>query len=234
MLRSNDPLPQNVIRFSEAFEHFYQTTEPKWQELEAGVNDAIATCQGGGLDKWYANQAARESARISAWRQLRSMLETGKLVACIRDPDTDKILELDRKGWAGSQGLGPRCSFDDFICPNDPIQPGPLAAIGGKLRPVFFMKDAFARALKSGLPASGKRQGRMPKYDRQFIREKVFELMDHHGDFLESDPEWRCQADLERAVIASFENKGLKPAESTVRKLVTEALKERYADRSGR
>jgi hypothetical protein len=42
MLRSDDPLPQNVIRFSQAFEQFYRTIEPKWQELEAARNDAFS------------------------------------------------------------------------------------------------------------------------------------------------------------------------------------------------
>jgi hypothetical protein len=177
------------------------------------------------------------SAQISAWHQWRSMLHSGQLVPCIRDPDKGVILELDKGGWAGPQGLGPRCSIDDFICPNDPIQPGPLAAIGSKLRPVFFMKDAFAAALAemSGLVvASRGRRGPKPRYDREFIRRLVCELMDRHRDFSESNSKWRAQADLERAVIEALEKQGLEPATSTVRKLIAAPLREWRASRARR
>src|SRR5215475_6561614 len=170
MLRSDDPLPQNVIRFSETFEQFYRTIEPRWQELEAARNGAFSAYEKNDFrqkqqDEWHAATDALDSARISAWGQFRSMLESGQLVACIRDPDRGVILELDPKAWAGPQGLGPRCSIDDFICPDDPIQPGPLAAIGGKLRPVFFLKDAFEKALAAMRGRSSPR-GPKPRYDR--------------------------------------------------------------------
>jgi hypothetical protein len=35
MMRSDDPLPQNVIRFPEGFERFFRATEARWQEIEA-------------------------------------------------------------------------------------------------------------------------------------------------------------------------------------------------------
>jgi hypothetical protein len=120
MLHSDDPSPQNVIRFSEAFEQFYRTIEPRWQELEAARNDAFSAYEKNDFrqkqqDEWYAVTDALDSARISAWGQFRSMLESGQLVACIRDPDKGVILELDPKAWAGPQGLGPRCSIDDLF-----------------------------------------------------------------------------------------------------------------------
>src|SRR6516164_3833263 len=50
-------------------------------------------------DGWYAAMDALVSAQISAWHQWRSMLHSGQLVPCIRDPDKGVILELDKGGW---------------------------------------------------------------------------------------------------------------------------------------
>jgi hypothetical protein len=230
MMRSDDPLPQNVIRFSEGFERFFQSTEPRCQELKAAANDAFLTFEKGDFrpalqGEWHATLDARDRARFGAWGQWRLNLALGLFVPCIRDPDNDVILELDKKGWAGPQGLGPYCSIDDFVCPDDPIVPGPLAAIGGKLRPVFFVKNTFEAALAavSGpVPDGGrKRKGRRRVYDREKVARTVFEQMDYHGEFDSGDPEWRVQADLERVVIEVL---GSNPATSTVRILIKEPL----------
>jgi hypothetical protein len=165
MMQSDDPLPQNVIRFSEGFERFFRVTEARWQELEAAGNDAFAAFEKGGFTQalqheWHAALDALDIARVAAWVRWRTAQESGAFVPYIRDPDNDLILELNKRGWSGPPGLGPRCSLNDFICPDDPIQPGPLAAIGGKLRPVFFLKDAFEKALAA---MSGPvRRGRRP------------------------------------------------------------------------
>ena len=121
-------------------------------ELEAAANDAFLAFEKGDFrpalqGEWHATLDARDRARFGAWGPWRPNLARGKFVPCIRDPDNNVILELDKKGWAGSQGLGPYCSIDDFVCPDDPIVPGPFAAIGGKLRPVFFVKNTFEAAL---------------------------------------------------------------------------------------
>ena len=133
MMRSNDPLPQNVTRFSEGFELFVRSAEPRCQELELAAGDAFGAFKKGGFPQalqhgWHAALDALERARYGAWSPWRSNLARGVFVPCIRDPDNNVILELDKKGWAGSQGLGPYCFIDDFVCPDDPIVPGPLAA----------------------------------------------------------------------------------------------------------
>jgi len=239
MLRSDDPLPQNVIRFSDAFEQFFHTVEPRSLELEEAVNvkfNALIACKEDDLAEelqgtWHAALVELESGRAAAWTRWRSALESGLFVACIRDPAHNEILELDKKGWGGSQGLGPRCSIDDYVCPDDLIQPGPMAAIGGKLRPVFFIREAFQAVLST---MSGSVEGRQRKgigrrvvYDREFVRKSVHELMDHHGEFLRGDLKWRSSADLERAVQAALEKKiGTEPATSTVRELIAEPLED--------
>jgi hypothetical protein len=79
----------------------------------------------------------------------RAELVAGRFEACIRDPRTGEFLPLDKRGWACGPGLGPRPEIEDFVYPDDPWQPGPTTEIDGKLRPVFFVRDAFMAALLS-------------------------------------------------------------------------------------
>ena len=174
--------------------------------------------------EWHAALDARDRARFGAWGPWRSNLALGRFVPCIRDPDNNVILELDKKGWAARRVWDRTASFSDFICPDDPIVPGPLAAIGEKLRPVFFVKNAFERALAAvsrPVRRRSERRGRRPVYDREQVARIVFEQMDYHGEFAPSDLQWRAQADLERAVM---EGLGSNPAESTVRNLIKKPL----------
>jgi hypothetical protein len=252
--RSDDPLPANTIRFSEAFELFYQSTEPRWQEIDARIvatsdrlNEAppepveltadgrlpflgtgtltdrhrLAIAKAEAISAWVA-------AHSDAWTRWRAHLAAGDFDPRIRDPRTGEALCPDRAGWNCNPGLGPRgWVVEDFVCPDDPWQPGPMAAIDGFLRPLFFFRDVF-EAQPKGLtqPAEQKRRGKKPIYDRARIQEIVFEKMDYHGEFDAADPDWKCQADLERAVLAELGDKGIAPAESTIRELIAKPLKD--------
>jgi hypothetical protein len=102
------------------------------------------------------------------------------------------------------------------------------------MRPVFFVAEAFETALAAFGPqheGNRKGRGRRRRYDREQIKNFVFELMDHHGEFVAEDPEWRSQADLERAVLEKLNALGLEPAVSTVRDLIREPLEEWHRSR---
>ena len=60
--------------------------------------------------------------------------------------------------------------------------------------------------------------GRKPKFDWDAIRAEACRLMDHHGEFHSTDPEWRAQASLEVALKGFCAEKWDKePADSTLR-----------------
>ena len=98
--------------------------------------------------EWHAgSRCARSRSLLAHWVRGDQTSLSGAFVPCIRDPDNNVILELDKKGWAGSQGLGPYCfRLTTLFARMIQSFPVPLAAIGGKLRPVFFVKNAFERA----------------------------------------------------------------------------------------
>jgi hypothetical protein len=57
--------------------------------------------------------------------------------------------------------------------------------------------------------------------------------MGYHGEFSLDDPEWKSQADLERAILDRFARSGKTPAESTVRALIREPLAQWRAQKAG-
>jgi hypothetical protein len=73
------------------------------------------------------------------------------------------------------------------------------------------------------------RLGRKPKVDKKIITDKVFELMDHHGEFMAADEEWNCQARLEEEIAKDLNEIPL--ATSTIRHHVVSALKQWRAGR---
>jgi hypothetical protein len=63
-----------------------------------------------------------------------------------------------------------------------------------------------------------RRVGRPPKYDWDAIEHKAMELMCHHGEFSNDDPDWNAQACLERALLEFCSHKfGSEPSLSTLR-----------------
>ena len=75
-------------------------------------------------------------------------------------------------------------------------------------------------------PHKGKR-GRRPKYDWEAARLHVLDLFLHHGGLSADDPEWSCQADVERAIQDFFQKLiGQSPATSTVRPYAKKFMQE--------
>jgi hypothetical protein len=168
--------------------------------------------------------------------KFRKALAAGELRALIRDPDNGALLELSRDGWERSSDDGGFVAgFDeDFVEPGDFFQPGPPAVTNGYLRPVFFKDEEFSSWIARSVPGRDVHvRGRKPSYDRTPIRKWVFELMDYHGEFSLDDPEWKSQADLERAMLERFAPSENTPAESTVRALIREPLAQWRAQKAG-
>jgi hypothetical protein len=130
---------------------------------------------------------------------------------------------------------GVAAGFDeDFVEPGDFFQPGPAAVTNGYLRPVFFKNEEFNGWIARSVPGRDVHvRGRKPSFDRASIRKWVFDLMDYHDEFSLDDPEWKSQADLERAILDRFARFGKTPAESTVRALIREPLAQWRAQKAG-
>jgi hypothetical protein len=79
-------------------------------------------------------------------------------------------------------------------------------------------------------PRKTTRVGRTPKLDWKMVEDEVCRLMEHHGEFDVSDPDWNCQARLEEAVEGYVETTfGVNdaPRRSTIRVHVKSALETR-------
>ena len=93
------------------------------------------------------------------------------------------------------------------------------------MRPVLFKEEEFSSWIARNVPGRHVHvRGRKPSYHRPSVRKWVFDLMEHHDEFSPDDPQWKAQADLERAILEKFALSGKHPAESTVRALIREPL----------
>jgi hypothetical protein len=256
---SDDPIPEGHIRLSQAFDLYYEAVTPNWQGLDAAINE-LASAPADGKDGEATNPLvmafnARDAARGAAEMKFRKALAAGELRALIHDPDNGAFLELSRDAWERSSDGFTAGFNEDFVEPGDFFQPGPPAVINGYLRPVFFKDEEFNNWIARSVPdrdvqalgeerlqgppdhQAGHRdvhvRGRKPSYSRASFRKWVFDLMDYHDEFSLDDPEWKSQADLERAVADKFERSGIEPAESTVRALIREPLAQWRAQKAG-
>jgi hypothetical protein len=87
--------------------------------------------------------------------------------------------------------------------------------------------DASMAGSNTHLARPNSRRGRLPKVDWGAAREFVHEKLDWHGVPRSDDPEWSCQADVERAVAKFIEERfGIPISESTVRERTAKFIAE--------
>ena len=87
--------------------------------------------------------------------------------------------------------------------------------------------DASMAGSNSHLARPNSRRGRTPKVEWGVVRDFVHAQLEHHGLPQSGDPEWSCQADVERAVAKFIEERfGIPISESTVRKRTAKFIAE--------
>jgi hypothetical protein len=75
---------------------------------------------------------------------LRWAIEIEELVACVRDPETGDVLQLEAEGWVDWDDEIPTLVTSNFIIPGEYDSIGPSGTfIRGALRPVFFAREEF-------------------------------------------------------------------------------------------
>ena len=169
-------------------------------------------------------------AQRVANQRLRKWITSGTVVAFVRDPEHDRTLQLRRDGW---DRLG---EFEDgitanFVGPDDPFNRGPNTVVGGKRRPVFFMRGEWEKLVKAEF-ALISRSGRPREHD--WDEGKLFgeKLLKTQGDPTRPENQiegWRSQADLARAIMAHMakhSTDGKEPPLSSAQNLAAKLLKD--------
>jgi len=161
--KSDDPLPRNTIRLSDAFEQYYRATAPDASAVEAELNAALppeipgmwrcapnwlgcltgADYEKAAWERWYKAHVAMEESRSRAEKSFRDELASGRLIALVRDPTTGETLQLDYRRWNEKMNFGVAGFTEDFVRPDDLSQRGPCTIVGGAMRPVFFDLGEF-------------------------------------------------------------------------------------------
>jgi hypothetical protein len=162
MADANDAIPEDAIYLQEAFECVFQKQTPRWQifgrrcdaiKLALLLNqenpDYTKKCQKV-LDKALV-PFDRAQFRANEWLRLR--ISDGVLTAYVRNPVTDKLLQLPRTGW-DCRALKQSAIVTNFVGPDDVDAPGPDTVVDGARRPVFFKAAEFRQLLEADVAAS--------------------------------------------------------------------------------
>jgi hypothetical protein len=250
--RATDPLPLNVIRLSDAFNRYYRAITPDAAAIDSELTVAqriLTTPAATAIDAKAAKEkingalSARENAESRAEMAFRAALATGRPMACIRDPKTGDVLQLlDYRQWTERNNFGTPGFSEDFVDPDDLIQPGPSACIDGLSRPVFFYQREFDEWLSQQSPSGPQepmRVGAPATYDWDDIEQFVFRELDNRGDFRESNQvlDWRTQNDVIRAIEIYLNNLPCEapvPAHSTLKPRVKDIITRWRALKSSR
>ena len=93
--------------------------------------------------------------------------------------------------------------------------------------------DASMAGSNSHLARPNRRRGRRPKIEWGGVRDFVHERLEHHGLPQSGDPDWSCQADVERAVTEFIEERFSIPmAVSTIREWTVKFIAEWQAGKA--
>jgi hypothetical protein len=210
-IKSQDPLPLNTLRLSEAYELYYRVTRPDWKSIADKAEAELAAYQG------YEMEDGSESAvniydasRLKAEIEFRNFISAGKVHALICHPVTSEHLEPGpREEWEANHSFCVPGFHDDFVNPNDLFQPGPNAAIGERSLPLFFDRkefDAFLKTLKNDTAGAQEiKRGAKPRFDWPDVENYGLQVMCENGAFRDWDndeasrkagTEWKGKADL--------------------------------------
>jgi hypothetical protein len=239
--KRNEPIPkENAISLTNAFQRFIQDRFPNLWDLERDAEGSLCSVStfeivkgSDQVDRWQLREppptpeinkydAALRQAELS----FREWANTDGPKAYVLDPKTGEWRQIDTDGGGWLSG----CNFlpgihEDFVSPDDMNLQGPSdAQFDGILSKVFFNISEFEATLRGSVRG---RRGAKPRYDWSAAQSKARELMEYNGPFSPDDPDWDCQAQLEKEMTKYFEEllgPDAVPSESTIRSRVSEWL----------
>jgi hypothetical protein len=157
-----DAIPEDAIYLLDAFERVFQKQTPRWQVFGRrcdAIKLALLLHQENPL---YTEKCQKvldkalvpfDCAQFRANEWLRLRISDGALTAYIRNPVTDKLLQLPRTGW-DCRALTKSAIVSNFVGPDDMDAPGPDTVVAGARRPVFFKAAEFQQLLEVDVGAS--------------------------------------------------------------------------------
>jgi hypothetical protein len=151
---ADDAIPKGSISLIDAFQRVIESISN--DRLEQALRRAGAVAEDL-IERRHIPEDARldwelllETRLRTSNYTLRWALETAELVACVRDPETGDVLQLDSKGWVDWDDDVPTRVTSNFIIPGEYDSIGPSGTfLRGALRPVFFVREEFEPWLKA-------------------------------------------------------------------------------------
>jgi hypothetical protein len=150
---ASDPIPENSIGLSDAFNKIMDAAEKDRMRLKLDDEDRkeIRTGTESDLQRFLPEEhSLKDIDEISLGKEanvfLRKCITEAELVAHVRDPETGQILQLPRQGWDDLEFHPGELGWllSNHVHPDDPLNPGPPEVmVRGMARPVFFLRHEF-------------------------------------------------------------------------------------------
>ena len=150
MIDAEDPIPPEGILLRDAFDYLFRAMTPNLAHLQYQLHPR---------EKMGLNNEQWRQFRSNAWdefdraqrvanQRLRKWITDGAITAFVRDPEHDRTLQLTRDGW-DRLGEFENGITANFVGPDDPLNRGPNTVIGGKRRPVFFIRGELEKLVQA-------------------------------------------------------------------------------------
>ena len=193
MIDAEDPIPPEGILLRDAFDYLFRAMTPNLADLQYQLNPQ---------EKMGLNDEQWRQFRSNAWaefdraqrvanQRLRKWITDGAITAFVHDTEHDRTLRVTRDGW---DRLGEfECGITaNFVGPDDPLNHGPNTLVGGKRRPVFFIRGELEKLVAAEFgspPAAASGIDRPPVVARANIPVLFQAWRQHCGDRIPSEKE---------------------------------------------
>ena len=250
----DDPIPLNAIRLSGAFTALFDAIQENPRIAAEHLDSSYLSA----LERLKKSDSANPNllpdevefhyADRAANFLIRDALTTGRLTACVRDPDFGEVLQLRSSDWVPSEWLSeeaqmpPYGMLSDFInedfsaaseSPFDFVWGPEGSIVRGFRRPAFLLREQFEKWMDKivGKPGPANRSADLPKrrkelskaHRRLAVKNAIRKLWDDQGP-----PPGLLAAQRDKAINDWLARRGLATVgEATVKRALAELDMER-------
>jgi hypothetical protein len=167
-----------------------------------------------------------------AWRDLCEHILQGRIHPYVLT-ESSKSYEADRAQFVALQeryfSFADRLRYADkegryrYIEGDGPLDDTLRDVHGRNVRGHLAFRESDLKTFDAsekgeGSPPKRQTRGRKPILDWEQVDNEVYRLMEDNGEFMSCDPQWKCQAQLEKAITDFVSEKfDVTPVESVIR-----------------
>ena len=156
MIDESKSIPEDGIFLVDAFVYVFRTMSPNWRELEESACQPHLHGEERPENLRIAD-AKYDRAQLEANKWLRDRIRGRSITPLIIYGPNGQVRQITCDGWE-NVGFAENGISENFVGPDDLMNPGPDTTIDGVRYPVFFRREAFEKLVEAEFgppPSSG-------------------------------------------------------------------------------